>query len=253
MGRIFEKSALAFVAAFYCLGGTALSQIEGQIEAEPPSDLAVDAAPEAAIEPSPVPPVPVRKANYLMMPPQAKIMFITTGGAELRADWTETAKTHFANHTVAGFESAGKTIAHFDPASVEADAELRQLLLLWDVVAASTGTPMPHKGKKFDSNQKLTLGPSASRLADTYGAEKAVFVDHYSQIESGGVFLAQVMIGAATGYVPASANVRATTLRVVDLRTGDIISTGTVIGGDARDLEESKGITSRMMKSLDLD
>ncbi|MFN3912876.1 hypothetical protein [Hyphomonas sp.] len=230
-----------------------------------PAAIVADVAPEtlpeiiAPISPaeaeapvSVAPPVtsPAPHVDFLMMPADARIMFITTGGAELRADWTEAAKTNFNTHMASKLEAAGKSRIPFDPARHEADEDISQLLLLWDVVAASTGTPMPHKGKKLDSNQKLTLGKSAIKLADAYGADKAIFVSHYSQIESGGVFLTQVMIGAATGYVPPSANVRATSTRIVDLKTGDILSTGSAFGGDARDPEESGGITTRMLKSI---
>lgn len=269
MKMIVRKGAAAALAMSVCLTLVATAQAEGEagkpasIEAEatPAAGPAIVAAATETAEvndtagtvSSPLPAAaPVRKADMLLMPPEATVMFITTGGAEMRADWSEAAKENFSKHMIASLDGAGKSIVHFDPAHTERDPDLSQLLLLWDVVTASTGTPMPHKGKKLDSNERLTLGASAARLADAYGADKAAFVNHYSQIESGGVFFAQVMIGAATGYVPASANMRATTTRIVDLRTGDIISTSSVAGGDARDVEESRGITSRMMKSISL-
>ncbi|MBY9065805.1 hypothetical protein K1X12_02790 [Hyphomonas sp. WL0036] len=263
------RSAAALLTGFLCLNLTAIAQSDGEHAAEsaevaalaaPAEASAIDEVSAKAIaveadmatlpEATAVP--VVKYADILMMPPKAQVVFITTGGAETRADWSEAAKENFHNHMIANLEGQGKSIVHFDPQTVDADPELGQLLLLWDVVAMSTGTPMPHKGKAFTSNQKLTLGKDAGRLAALYGADKAMFVNHYSQIESGGVFLTQVMIGAATGYVPASANMRATTTRIVDLKTGDIISTSTAAGGDARDVEESQGITSRMMKNITL-
>jgi len=271
MFRKFAKGAAALLCAGVCLNFLAVAQtVESDAElpvtetvaAAPPE--AVATAPEAvaevasAAETAPLateattPAAAPKDVDYLMMPIAAEIRFITTGGAEVRADWTEAAKDNFETHVEASLDSAGKSRIDFDPAKHETDDEIQQLLLLWEVVAASTGTPMPHKGKKLDSNQNLTLGKTASKLADVYGADKAVFVNHYSQIESGGVFLTQVMIGAATGYVPPSANVRATTTRIVDLETGEILSTGSAFGGDARDPGESLGITTRMMKSISL-
>jgi hypothetical protein len=271
MFRKFAKGAAALLCAGVCLNFLAVAQTAGEaaeqpaaetVEAAPPE--AVTAAPEAVSEVVPVAePAPVlaeaaapapapQEVDYLLMPITAEVRFITTGGSEVRADWTEAAKDNFEKHMELKLDSAGKSRVEFDPAKHETDDEIQQLLLLWEVVAASTGTPMPHKGKKLDSNQNLTLGKTASKLADLYGADKAVFVNHYSQIESGGVFLTQVMIGAATGYVPPSANVRATTTRVVDLETGKILSTGSAFGGDPRDLEESLGITTRMLKSISL-
>jgi hypothetical protein len=267
-----RKGAVAALTLAACLNLVAVAQTDGEtgavaapadIEAETETAPAAieDSAESAAVLPAetasiaeaatPAPAV-VKSADILLMPPDAKVMFITPGGAEMRADWSEAARDNFRTHMITNLYAAGQSIVHFDPAHTEREPELSQLLLLWEVVSASTGTPMPHKGKKLDSNAKLTLGKSAQKLADAYGADKAAFVNHYSQIESGGVFLAQVMIGAATGYVPASANMRATTTRIVDLQTGDIISTSTVAGGDPRDVEESQGITSRMMKSISL-
>lgn len=272
MLRINRKGAVAALTLAACLNLAAMAQTDGETgaaavpaaisaEAEAAAEAAAPAVEEAIAPPAETPaiaeaeaPVPaaVKTADILLMQPDAKVMFITTGGAEMRADWSEAARDNFRTHMISNLDAAGKSIVHFDPAHTEREPELSQLLLLWEVVSASTGTPMPHKGKKLDSNAKLTLGKSARKLADAYGADKAAFVNHYSQIESGGVFFAQVMIGAATGYVPASANMRATTTRIVDLQTGDIISTSTVAGGDPRDVEESQGITSRMMKSIAL-
>lgn len=267
MFRKFARGAAALLCAGVCLNFLAAAQT-AETDAEQPAAETVEAtppqAPEAVpevvtvTEPSPVvaeaaaPLVAPQEVDFLMMPITAEVRFITTGGMEVRADWTEAAKDNFETHMETKLDSAGKSHIDFDPAKHETDDEIQQLLLLWEVVAASTGTPMPHKGKTLDSNQNLTLGKTASKLADVYGADKAVFVNHYSQIESGGVFLTQVMIGAATGYVPPSANVRATTTRIVDLETGEILSTGSAFGGDARDPGESLGITTRMLKSISL-
>jgi hypothetical protein len=263
------KGAAALLWVGFCLNSGAIAQITDTAGAEPAAEIAAEApaatgpesvpedgaetvaeiAPEAVVAETAEVVAPPH-VDLLLMPADAKVVFITTGGAEQRADWSQAAKQNFDSHLAANMDASGKSHVRFDPARHEADEDITQLLLLWDVVAASTGTPMPHKGKKFDSNQGLTLGSSASKLADAYGADKAVFVSHYSQIESGGVFLTQVMIGAATGYVPPSANVRATTTRLVDLKSGNILSTGSAFGGDARSVDESQGITTRMLKSI---
>jgi hypothetical protein len=271
MLRGIAKGAAALLWAGLYLNSGAMAQVADAAGAEPAAEIAaeapatpeaetlpeasaetiVDLAPEAVAavaETSEI--IAPAHVDLLLMPTDAKVVFITTGGAEQRADWSEAAKQNFDSHMVAKIDASGKSHIRFDPSRHEADEDITQLLLLWDVVATSTGTPMPHKGKKFDSNHGLTLGSSASKLADAYGADKAVFVSHYSQIESGGVFLTQVMIGAATGYVPPSSNVRATTTRLVDLKTGNILSTGSAFGGDARSADESQGITTRMLKSI---
>ena len=176
MFRKFAKGAATLLCAGVCLKFLAVAQT-AESGAEPPAaETAAVAAPEAvatapeavaeiasAAETAPLAtevsaPAPAPKdVDYLMMPIAAEIRFITTGGAEVRADWTEAAKDNFETHMEASLDSAGKSRVDYDPAKHETDDEIQQLLLLWEVVAASTGTPMPHKGKKLDSNQNLTI------------------------------------------------------------------------------------------------
>ena len=208
------------------------------------ADLSTDQSEVAVLEP----------VDMLIMTPNATVMFLTTGGNEMRADWTESARTNLLNEFTAQERAAGHTIRLFDD-EVEQTEEEQQLLALYEVVSQMSTIHMPHKGKMGklatgSNNAGLTLGPAASLLADRYNAKEALFIDHFSQIESGGVFMTKVMIGAATGYVPASANMRATSGRVVDLETGDIRQTSIAMMGDARSETESANIVSRVMKNL---
>lgn len=192
--------------------------------------------------------------DMLIMTPNAKVMFLTTGGNEMRADWTETAQANLLNAFTAQERAAGHTLRLFDPEQEQSEEE-QQLLALYEVVSQMSTMHMPHKGKRGklatgSNNAALTLGPTASLLADQYNAKQALFIDHFSQIESGGVFMTKVLIGAATGYVPASANIRATSGRVVDLETGDVLRTSIAMMGDARSESESANIVSRVMKNL---
>ncbi len=190
------------------------------------------------------------QSTVLLMEPDAKIRFITTGTNEIRADWSEKATENLQNSAQELLADDGKTVVKFD-ATVEQDEELEQLLLLYNAVAQSVGIVMPHKGKKPFSNKDLTLGPSVKILAEQYEADEALFIDHYSQIESGGVFMTQVMIGAATGYTPASQNLRITSGNLVDLETGRILETGNAAMGDARNPTEAKNIVKRLFKKMD--
>ena len=190
-------------------------------------------------------------ARYLIMEPNAQVIFITTGGAELRADWTAAATENLWSHMDDQVGTAGYDTVLFDTEAEQDDA-LEQLLLLYELVAISADSVMPHKGG-FRANQEITLGQTASLLAEAYDVDRAIFVDHYSQIESGGVFLTQVMIGTATGYTPPSQNIRATTGTVIDLESGDILERNSVVMGDPRDLNESAGIISRILRDLPLE
>ena len=194
---------------------------------------------------------PADPARYLIMEPNAQVIFITTGGAELRADWTEAATDNLWSHMHDQVGTAGYEVVRFDTEAPQDDS-LQQLLLLYELVAASADTMMPHKGG-FRANHDITIGSTASLLAEAYGADRAIFVDHYSQIESGGVFLTQVMIGTATGYTPPSQNIRATIGTVIDLESGDILERNLVTLGDPRDINESAGIISRILRDLPLD
>lgn len=189
-------------------------------------------------------------AKYVVMPANAEIVFITTGGAEVRADWSEQAKTNLGGHVVDQLTAGGSSVVRFDE-EAEQSEDLAQLLLLYQLVAASADIAMPHKGGWL-TNRDITLGETASMLADEYNAEQAVFVDHYSQIESGGVFLTQVMIGAATGYTPPSQNMRSTAVTIIDLKTGDLVDRNFAPLGDARDEGESAGIIRRVLRGMDV-
>lgn len=190
--------------------------------------------------------------TYLIMEPDAEVVFITTGGAEVRADWSEAAKENLGNHFNTQIQETGNPTVVFD-AEAERSAELEQLLLLFEVVAMSADIPMPHKGGGMQSNYDVTLGDSATILRDTYGSDYAVFINHYSQIESGGVFMTQVLIGAATGYTPPSQNIRATAGTIIDLNTGNLVDRAGAMMGDPRDLEESGNIVLRIMRDLDIE
>jgi hypothetical protein len=194
----------------------------------------------------------IERADFVVMEPNARVVFITTGGAELRADWTEAAKDNLRAGFHEQLEEIGQLVVDYQ-APAEPNVDLEQLLLLYEVVSQSADIMMPHKGGTAGSNYDITLGGSASLLGNAYGADYAMFVDHYSQIESGGVFMAQVLIGAATGYTPPSQNVRATAGTIIDLETGNIVDRAGVFLGDPRDVEESANIVSRIMRNLEVE
>lgn len=189
-------------------------------------------------------------AKYVVMPANAEIVFITTGGAEVRADWSEQAKFNLHGHVVDQLSAGGSAVVRFDE-EAEQSEDLEQLLLLYQLVASSAEIPMPHKGGWL-SNRDLTLGETASLIGEGYDAEQAVFVDHYSQIESGGVFLTQVAIGVATGYTPPSQNVRSTAVTIIDLETGDLVDRNFAPMGDARSESESASIIRRVLRGMDV-
>lgn len=190
-------------------------------------------------------------AEMLLMTPNAEVVFITTGGAESRADWSATATENFVSHFQNHLETFGLTVLNYNSED-EISPELEQLMLLEEVVNESLFLNIPHKPGKGLNNTDLTLGSTAAMLKEAYGTDKALFVNHYSQIESSGVFLLAVAVGTATGYTPPSQNLRFTRGTVFDLETGDMLSTQSHLFGDPRSVSESENITRNVMKGLNL-
>ncbi len=193
----------------------------------------------------------VEPSDILLMKPNVEVVFITTGGSEARADWTAQAKENFTKHFQNHVESAGLSVAHFND-EAELTPELEQLFLLEEVVNTTLFSVIPHKQKSGVHHSDLTLGSSAAKLKDVYKTDKALFIDHYSQIESGGVFLLSAAIVTATGFTPESQNIRFTRGTVFDLETGNLISTKAHLFGDPRSESESASITNSVMKGLKL-
>lgn len=191
-------------------------------------------------------------ADFLLMEPNAEVVFVTTGGADVRADWSETAKENFKTNFSEVLTGQGYSFAAYEAAEQPSD-DVEQLLLLQELVTQSLTMNIPHKEGKGWNNTDLTLGPTASLLKDEHGANRAVFVDHRSQIESSGVFMMQVAIGAATGYVPPSQNLRFSRVSVYDLDTGELLNTKFHGFGDPRNIDESRNIVTNLTKDFNFD
>ena len=189
-------------------------------------------------------------ADILLMQPNAEVVFITTGGAEVRADWSEAANENFSTHMENQLEVGGHSLLIYEVAE-EAAEEIEQLLLLQELVTQSIGLVMPHKSQAGQTNQDLSLGTTISSLREMYDADYVLFTDHYSQIESGGVFLMQVAFAAGTGVAPPSQNLRFTRATVFDMETGDVVDTDIHMFGDPRDVGESSTIVSNLLKDIE--
>ncbi len=127
MLRINRKGAVAALALAVCLNLAAMAQTDGETgTVTAPAEIEVDAetapaaiedsaesaaalpAETASIAEAATPlPAAVKTADILLMPPDARVMFITTGGAEMRADWSEAARENFRTHMVANLDAAG--------------------------------------------------------------------------------------------------------------------------------------------------
>ena len=191
--------------------------------------------------------------DYLLMPVNAEVVFVTTGGAEPRADWSEAARENFHTHLNEQLATHGHVIAQYEEDDSADDIE--QLLLLQDIITASFNIHLPHKVGNGWNNTDLTLGETAAMLRGETGADEAMFLDHYSQIESAGVFMVAVAAAAATqgAYTPASQNIRFSRLTTFDLNTGDVIETVVHGFGDPRDAGESSNIVRNLVRGMGLE
>lgn len=199
---------------------------------------------------------PSETASILIMEPDVEVTFVTTGGAEPRADWAEQAESNLLAALRQELAESGETVVLFDP-NAEQSEETQQALLLHQAVTSSLAAhvvfvdiaafagALPHQSTQ---REIYTLGDSVRHLAPGQDADYALFLTSRSQIESGGLFMTKVLIGAATGYVPASATFRGTSVSVVDLRTGEVVWLGAWNSGDPRNPDEAESIISQIFR-----
>ncbi|MEO0983134.1 MAG: hypothetical protein AAFX03_10835 [Pseudomonadota bacterium] len=198
--------------------------------------------------------------RVLMMEPDVSMFFFTTGGQEMRADWTERATENLSSALRTELENSGETVIQF-VASEGGTEEIRQLLLLNEAVTQTVRdhvgiaganvipSPLPHRAaRRLD----YTLGAQATELADAFDADYAAFLVSRAQFESSGVFMRSVFVGTLTGFVPASQRFRGTYVSLVDLKSGDVVWVNGRTVGDPRDPEEAADIAAAIMESSPL-
>ena len=194
-------------------------------------------------------------ATILVMQPDVEITFLTTGGAERRSDWQDTARQNLTTALSAELQSTGETLIMHDAAAA-LSPEAQQAVLLTDAVTDALTShvmmldPMSYRGPlphQKDQRETYTLGETVRQLAPGVEADYALFTTSRSTIESGGVFMVKVLVGAATGYTPASANWRGTYMTLVDLRTGEVVWVRGWAGGDTRNPNEAVSIVDNIL------
>lgn len=204
---------------------------------------------------------PAESASIIIMEPDVEVVFVTTGGSDVRADWSEQAEANLLQSLQAELAESGENVSLYD-ASVHASPEAEQALLLnqavTDALAAhvvfmdvmSFAGPLPHV--TAENRETYTLGESVRALAPGVEADYALFMTSRSQIESSGLFMAKVLIGAATGYVPATANFRGTYISLVDLHTGEVVWLRGWNMGDPRNPAEAASIMDEIFTNSPL-
>jgi hypothetical protein len=197
---------------------------------------------------------PSQSVSILVMEPDVQVTFITTGGAERRADWSEQAKSNLMNALMSELAESGERAVLYNAAEHQTEGAQQALLLnqaVTDALAAHVifmdistfAGRLPHQQTQPET---YTLGQSVRDFAPETEADYALFLTSRSQIESGGMFMTKVLIGAVTGYVPASTAFRGAYVSLVDLRTGEVVWLRGHNLGDARNAQEAASIMNEI-------
>lgn len=167
-------------------------------------------------------PKPPAGSKILIVQPDVQLSMLTAGGLlEPRADWSQQARDNLAHEIAAAVDGRSHTITTLDPSTVM-EGRAGQLLRLQEAVDVSLlsygmGAMLPTKKGSFD----WTLGDGTKVLADTYGADYALFTYGRGSYSSGGRKAAW-LVGAALGVsIPMGA--QQTFASLVDLKTGRVV------------------------------
>lgn len=196
--------------------------------------------------------------SILVMAPDVEVSFVTTGGAELRADWTEQAKANLMAALLRELAESGETVTLYD--SAEPTEAAHQALLLNQAVTdafaahvvfmdASFVGALPHQSRQ---REIYTLGASVRDLTPNTQAQYALFLTSRTQIESSGLSAANALVSIVAGYTPASANFRGVYISLVDLRTGEIVWLHGHNQGDPRSPQEAASMLDEIFEDCPL-
>jgi hypothetical protein len=172
-------------------------------------------------------------ASVVLIPPDIELFEISAGGvAEPRADWTEVAE----RHVVAGFRKHKAWLFEYPRENQEAIGEVLRLhrAVSEAIVVHHFGSrKLPTKEGRLD----WSLGPDAAPLAESCGADYALFTwirDTYAS----GARKAAMTVGALFGVALMGGEQLAYT-SLVELKTGRVVWFNRVrrMSGDLRDAE----------------
>jgi hypothetical protein len=170
---------------------------------------------------------PGETAAVVMMPVDVEIFELSAGGSlEPKANWTEASRRYLVAALRAEEQARGLAFRSLDEAELPQAARTRlddvQRLhgAVGRAIQTHWNTPalgLPTKQGRLD----WTLGPEASALAGTTGADYALFIwvrDSHSSAARVGLIVAAALLGIG---IPGGLQIGFASL--VDLRTGDIV------------------------------
>lgn len=162
------------------------------------------------------------KPTVILMPPDIRYYRVSTGGViEPNKEWTEAARTNFANAARDFAASAGTDLKVLDRTNLGPE-EIRYETLHSAVGRAVQkhyfgSARLPAKGKTFD----WSLGPGVTAIGENHDADYALFVFYRDYQESGG--RAAVAVIASTAGIAVETGSESGFASLVDLRTGEIV------------------------------
>lgn len=169
---------------------------------------------------------PSGDARIVVMPLDVELSELTAGGlTEVKADWTEAAKTHLLAAFRERQEEKALNLTVYDEAALPAPLldRLHQIERLHGAVGATIvlnarpGTALPTKEGRLD----WSLGTAVAPLRDATRADYALFTYIRDSYASGPRVVLIVLAGLAGVPVPGGTQMGFASL--VDLRSGDIV------------------------------
>lgn len=204
---------------------------------------------------------PREQVDILVMPPDIDMGLMTLSGTQSREEWDRRAAHHLMAALIAQLEAGGEDVHTLGSGGHDSE-DLRQLYLLHraimqavlvhevEIDTARFAGPLPHRPEgRYD----YTLGEAATRLAGETPADYAVFLTSRARLESGGMLVSKLLVGAVTGQAPPGHGFRGTLVSLVDLGTGRLVWLGASDGGDARDPQAAAKIMKRIFRHSPLD
>ena len=193
----------AIVAAFFVLGGCAVTSQVSQVERLESHDVG-------------------ENPRIVLMPPDIKYYLFTAGGVpEPHEEWTTAARENFGIAVVDYAKSIGADLTVADAADLSPEE------MTYDALHGAVGMALmdhhfgmfklPAKAGVFD----WSLGPGISPIGDDYDADYALFVFYRDYQASGGRVALSILAAAAGVGIPMGAEIGFASL--VDLDSGDIV------------------------------
>lgn len=189
-------------------------------------------------------------ATVLLVKPDVQLSLLTTIGMnEPRADWSTQATDSLQTALAESLATSSYAIRPIDPEEA-LGGRSGQLLRLHEAVGSSISTfeygpyRLPTKQGSFN----WTLGEGASTLAETYGADYALFTYGGGSYASGGRIATMVVLSAFGVGIPLGSQQAFVSL--VDLRTGQVIWFNSAVAGPQADMRNPDGARSLVTSLL---